>query len=90
MEGLLHCVIQIEHGLRSAVDAFRLQEVVKPLYLNLQKPLYRIAKFVPVQLLLVLTSTQKGFESPHEESTLFEAMAFSCVVNCSFTSPCVN
>ena len=28
LEGLLHCVIQSEHGLRSTVDAFRLQEVV--------------------------------------------------------------
>ena len=27
-----YCVIQIEHGLRSTVDTFRLQEVVKPLY----------------------------------------------------------
>ena len=34
LEGLLHCVIQIEHGLRSKVDAFRLQEVVKLLYLR--------------------------------------------------------
>ena len=32
LEGLLHCVIQLERGLRSTVDAFRLQEVVKPLY----------------------------------------------------------
>ena len=32
LEGLLHCVIQIEHGLCSTVNAFRLQEVVKPLY----------------------------------------------------------
>ena len=31
LEGLLHCVIQIEYGLSSTVDAFRLQEVVKPL-----------------------------------------------------------
>ena len=33
LEGLLHCLIQIEHGLRSTVDAFRLQEVVKLLYM---------------------------------------------------------
>ena len=32
---LLLCVIQLERGLRSTVDAFRLQEVVKPLYWEL-------------------------------------------------------
>ena len=26
LEGLLHCVIQIEHGLHSMVGAYRLQE----------------------------------------------------------------